>query len=380
MKHRLLDLLACPKCGAHPLVLSVAATESLPAPAVSATPCVSFCSWRSEPIHSAEVRPCSECYGQEILAGRLACPRCAAQFPIVDGIPRFTGELAAGERATQKSFGFQWLRYVVTDPAENRATLFDRMAVAPADLAGQLCFEAGCGMGRYLSIFGETPGAEVVGLDLSLAVNRAYHENRSHPFVHVIQGDLLRLPLRAASFDHVYSIGVLHHTPSTERAFRSIAKLVKPGGRASIWVYHVWRWPELQGWKALHATAKGAITDTLRRITTRLPLPLLHYLCYAAIPAGWVQRQIMRAPLPLKILLSPLLLVDVSTHEKWQVRLCDTFDWYSPYYQWKHTIPEVAAWFREIGFVDINPNGWPVSVRGRLPAVTGRTSPADPPA
>ena len=45
------------------------------------------------------------------------------------------------------------------------------------------------------------------------------------------------LPFRRGSFDLVFSIGVLHHTPSTEQAFRALVPLVKPGGEIAISVY-----------------------------------------------------------------------------------------------------------------------------------------------
>jgi SAM-dependent methyltransferase len=231
-------------------------------------------------------------------------------------------------------------------------------------------------MGRYLRVIGETPDAEVVGLDLSLAVNRARSESRHNPRVHVIQGNIMELPLRPGAFDHVYSIGVLHHTPDTKDAFRSIVPLAKPGGRVSIWVYHVWHPPYLHGLRAVHATVKGWITDGLRVITTRLPVRLLRRLCYVAAPLGWLQRKIVAAPLPLRVLFSPLLLVNCSQNAQWEARVLDTFDWYSPRFQWKHTVAEVEGWFREAGLEEIDSEGFPVSVRGRKAAgaVAGQTA------
>jgi hypothetical protein len=142
---------------------------------------------------------------------------------------------------------------------------------------------------------------------------------------------------------------------------------LKPAGRISVWVYHVWRPPELRGLKAAHATLKGLISDGLRRITTRLPLRVLHYLCYLAAPLGWLQSRIGSLPPPFRLLLSPFLLIPCSIHPQWRVRLLDTFDWYSPRYQWKHTVAEVAGWFREAGLTDIDTQGFPVSVRGTRP-------------
>lgn len=52
MKRRLLDILACPKCKANPLELTVVKEEK-----------------------------------GEIVEGMLACPKCGLQYPIEDGIP-----------------------------------------------------------------------------------------------------------------------------------------------------------------------------------------------------------------------------------------------------------------------------------------------------
>ncbi len=40
------------------------------------------------------------------------------------------------------------------------------------------------------------------------------------------------------SFDLVYSHGVLHHTPDTERAVHEIHRVLRPGGRAVVMLYH----------------------------------------------------------------------------------------------------------------------------------------------
>ena len=71
--------------------------------------------------------------------------------------------------------------------------------------------------------------------------------------------------------------------------------------------------------------------------------------------------------MPIKALFSPLLLVHMSIHEDAPVRLLDTFDWYSPQYQWKHTVVEVEGWFKEMGLGELDSEGFPVSVRGRKP-------------
>jgi ubiquinone/menaquinone biosynthesis C-methylase UbiE len=40
------------------------------------------------------------------------------------------------------------------------------------------------------------------------------------------------------AFDAVYSFGVLHHTPDTEKAIAEVYRVLKPGGIALIMLYH----------------------------------------------------------------------------------------------------------------------------------------------
>jgi hypothetical protein len=46
-------------------------------------------------------------------------------------------------------------------------------------------------------------------------------------------------------------------------------------------------------------------------------------------------------------------IVNVSTHPDPHLRVCDTFDWYSPTYQSHHTPKEVRGWFESAGFEGI---------------------------
>ncbi len=64
--------------------------------------------------------------------------------------------------------------------------------------------------------------------------------------VHV--ADAENLPFPDATFDLVYSYGVLHHSPDTRRAVREVHRVLKPGGTALIMVYHHPSWVGLMLW------------------------------------------------------------------------------------------------------------------------------------
>jgi len=63
---------------------------------------------------------------------------------------------------------------------------------------------------------------------------------------------------------------------------------------------------------------------------------------------------------------SVLLPTSLEANPTW--RWLDTFDWYTPRYQWKHSDDEVVGWFKEAGLSNIRVGEFPVSVSGQKPA------------
>jgi hypothetical protein len=51
-----------------------------------------------------------------------------------------------------------------------------------------------------------------------------------------------------------------------------------------------------------------------------------------------------------------------------EARMLDTFDWYSPKYQSKHTYEEVFKWYAAMGMEDMRVGENSIAVRGRKPA------------
>ncbi len=230
-------------------------------------------------------------------------------------------------------------------PEEDRVTFFNRTGLAPDDLAGAVVLDAGCGMGRYLRV-AASAGAVVVPLGQQARSTRAARELTADlaDRVLVLRGDLLRPPLAEGSFDLIYSIGVLDHTPDPRRAFLALARLLKPSGRIAIWVYQKER-PILERIIGVH-----------RSVSTRLPLGVVLGLSRAMAPVGAIKRRLMasrnRVVARLGVALN-LATIGVSMHPDAEVRVCDTLDWYAPKYMSRHTFDEVVGWFAEAGLVDV---------------------------
>lgn len=247
MKRRLLDWLCCPECqGAF------------------------------------ELRVFKE-EGLEAIEGLLRCA-CGAAYPLVDGIPRILkdgsaradkgGQFHRLQALTQRSFGFQWTRFFRMHPAFEANFLNYVAPLTPERFRGRLVLDAGCGFGRHL-YYAATYGAEVIGVDASSAVESSYRNTVHLQRAHVVQADLYRLPFKPGTFDLIYSIGVLHHLPEPESAFCNLLRYLKPDGAIAVWVYSAVR------------RGINACLETVRRLTTRLPLPAVLGLSWLAGVIDW---------------------------------------------------------------------------------------------
>ena len=58
------------------------------------------------------------------------------------------------------------------------------------------------------------------------------------------------------------------------------------------------------------------------------------------------------------------VLAPISMSRRWRERWLDTFDWYTPAYQWKHEYPEVYRWFVTGGFEQVEIFDFPICMRG----------------
>jgi len=197
---------------------------------------------------------------------RLRCTPCGRDVPVRKGIPRFIDRpddrLA---RRTQASFGYEWTHF--DDWKPSGATNFqDYFAgVHLPDLREARVLDAGCGMGRHARQL--APHCRwILAVDFSRAIDSAAGNLRDVPNAACVQADLTRLPVADGAFDFVYSMGVVHHLADTAAAVQALARKVRPGGRLRLYLY--WKRPGPSGWIL-------EVVSAVRRVTTRLPLPLL---------------------------------------------------------------------------------------------------------
>ena len=116
--------------------------------------------------------------------------------------------------------------------------------------AGKDLLEIGTGMGTDFVQFVRA-GARATGIDLTQASIdnvRARLELEGLSAAELRRADSENLPFADASFDRVYSWGVLHHTPRTEAAVAEAIRVLRPGGSLCIMLYHRHSWVVYGHW------------------------------------------------------------------------------------------------------------------------------------
>ncbi|MBI4178260.1 methyltransferase domain-containing protein [bacterium] len=283
MKLPLLEFLACPLCAA-PLKLTIFSSGG---------------DWIDEAV--------------------LDCA-CGNRYPVIGGIPvliepslrreilgreerafwdrhpdlRPSGEAAPDDESRQDKksaaavWGYQWQDFhELWQDAAGEDQFYRWIApLGPQDLQGKTLLDAGCGTGRH-TLYSARHAKLVIGADLSFATRVAAKLTRDVPNAHIVQADIYRLPFRPETFDRAYSIGVIHHLPDPEAAYRNLIPKVKRGGSLTVWLYG-----RENNWLAACAV------ETVRAILTRhLPLPLLKALSFFPAAVLWLLIKLLYAPL-----------------------------------------------------------------------------------
>lgn len=262
-------------------------------------------------------------------------------------------------QGTANAFGYEWtthgnLEKLYGQP-QDVLREFATFMIPDDFFAGQCVLDAGCGMGRWSWCALQKGAAEVRGFDLHDGIECARQLCAKDPRAAFQRGNIFEPPFPPNTFDSVMSIGVIHHTGDTRRAFASLATLVKPGGRLFIQVY----------------MTRGAGMDwrmnTLLKLTSKLPHRLLYSLCWTAVLCR-------RTPV-LKWLVQLVnhfvMIVSHGRNRSFERNVADTFDWHCCPYRTYHTHAEVLRWFAEEGFTEArltNPTyGGAVNVIGTKP-------------
>ena len=281
-------------------------------------------------------------------------------YPIINGVPR----IAVRENYT-KNFGVQWNKFDKTqlDRESDGLALSNKRFVAESgwcldDLSGKDILEVGSGAGRFSKVVLEHTKANLYSVDYSDAVSANFKNNGqiAPDRFHLFQASIYEMPFPDKSFDKVFCLGVLQHTPDFQLSIKALISKAKPGCEVVVDFYPIKGW-----WTKIHA----------KYIFRPLSKRMSHEKLFKIIESNvdWlIKLSISLNKIGLGVLTRILPLVDLGTipasglndrqFREWVV--LDTFDMFSPEHDHPQRIKDVAAMFRNngatvtfAGFVDL---------------------------
>jgi len=170
--------------------------------------------------------------------------------------------------STASSFGFEWKVFNKMFDQYKQNFLNYTQPFKEDFFKDRIVLDAGCGVGRHTYWSAKFGAKEVIGIDMSDAVDPAEGNCRELSNVTIIQADIYNLPFKQM-FDFIFSIGVLHHLPNPEEGFKKLTSFLKLRALMLIWVY---------GRKDNNTAVY--FYEPLRTITRHINKKLLIYICY----------------------------------------------------------------------------------------------------
>ena len=172
-----------------------------------------------------DIRLINPSNGEELeRSGDYFIDRSGNSFPVIRGVLRI-----AREENYTENFGMQWNKFAKTqidrdllDISEKRffaETRWDRNS-----LDGQNVLEVGSGAGRFSRVVLGHTQAALWSVDYSDAVTANYVNNSAiaPERFHLFQASIYELPFPDDSFDKVFCMGVLQHTPDFEASVKAL--------------------------------------------------------------------------------------------------------------------------------------------------------------
>jgi uncharacterized protein YbaR (Trm112 family)/ubiquinone/menaquinone biosynthesis C-methylase UbiE len=312
-------------------------------------------------------------FEKEIISGVLINRDRKIYYPIYNGVPRMltydckvfdifrekfstkikqelkgyeTPSLIApvGEESVIRSFSKEWLeynwdpnKYWKIKPGLMYKSMRFMLDIDNRPVKNKRMLEIGIGIGGMADYFSSKELSELVGIDLSYAVDAAYKNFGENKFLHIVQASAFRLPIKDNSFDYVYSQGVLHHSSDPKACFREVCKTTKEKGYFYVWLYN----------------NVNENRNLLRRSIMVMEM-MLRPLIW---PMPYFLQSIILTPIALLYIIyeyySKMSNKEMVSYS-WREAFHSARDRFTPRYAFRYSEEEIAEWYKESGYISLS--------------------------
>lgn len=268
------------------------------------------------------------------------------RFPLVNDIPRFCPVQNYAD-----SFGYQWNIFdstqidVQSGGKQSEMRFYCETGWSPSELSACKVLEVGSGAGRFSEVFLRTTKGTLYSVDYSTAVDANRRNNaRYGDRLQLAQASIYELPFPDNTFDRVFCLGVLQHTPSFAKSIAALVSKTNVDGQIVVDFYPI------RGWHTkIHSKY------ILRPITKRIPKPFLLSLIRHNV--RWMMMLFdLLCVLRLGALTRFIPIADVryfprelTQRQRYEWAVMDTFDAFSPEFDNPQRVRDVARMFTDLG-------------------------------
>jgi SAM-dependent methyltransferase len=177
------------------------------------------------------------------------------------------------DQKTVESFGEEWTKFSSFDKDEIERMgneYFDLLAATSVNKDSYV-LDVGCGTGRW-SYYLSPKVKFVEAIDPSDAVFSAVQLTSGKPNIRVTKAGVSSIPFNDATFDFIFSLGVLHHIPDTTGAIKRIFQKLKPGGYFLVYLYY-----NLDNRGKTYKII-FQLSNMIRKMISKMPKGLKHFL------------------------------------------------------------------------------------------------------
>jgi len=270
-------------------------------------------------------------------------------FPVINNVPRFTGD-----HNYTDNFGFQWNKFQKTQldrESKNFGISKERFFAVTnwdkEDLSGKDVLEVGSGAGRFTQVVLAHTKANLYSLDYSDAVSANYKNNAHYgDRLKLFQASIYEMPFPDNSFDKVFCFGVLQHTPDFRKSIQCLVDKAKPGGEIVVDFYPIKGWYTKISAKYMlrPLTKKMSHEKLLNKIERNTDRLIKIYYFFDKLGMAMIAHRFI-----------PICDINrtmpdyLSKEELREWVILDTFDMFSPAYDNPQPVKTVRKWMEESG-------------------------------